>query len=348
MLALLWLVKSLKREVKEDVGAVKDDVRRLERAVTARARSVAFSSVSQTQAAQLLQAAQLTLVNGVEDELVRCRTRRGARARPSAVVSDFVWPKGVLEAAGTPAALEHMRASLQLLGVTFGPGGYSLLDLHTRCNSLSLCLGSLRFKGGMDGAIVPFGVAPLSAANQARVIFELKTRSASNAGLGDSALAQCIAELLGVNAQVAQVAQVALPCILLLTDGTTCDVLRLRGSLVTRWSGVSLADALAYVAEFLVSESSPDLEPQPGRQPRLDDQTAAALNRLAQLAPMPGGGGLAAAAEQLESLLAAEGVDCDTEEGAARLAALATEVAAQWCHSIEPQELPLHVQHMFA
>ena len=342
MLAILWVLKSLKQVVKEDVGAVKEDLGRLERAVTARARSIAFSSVSQTQAAQLLKAAQLTLVNGEDDELVRGRTRRGARARPSAAVSDFVWPSGVSEAVGIPAALEHTRSSLQRLGVTFGPGGYSLLDLHTRSNSLSLSLGSLRFKGGVDGAIVPYGVAPLSAPNQARVIFELKTRSASDRGLGDSALGQCIAELLGVNAQVVQ------PCLLLLTDGTTCDVLRLRGSVVSRWSGVSLADALAYVAEFLVSESSPDLEPQPGTQPLLDRKTAEALHRLQQFAPTPGGGGLAAAAEQLESLLAAEGVDVDTEEGAARRVALATEVALHWRHAIEPQELPLHVQHLFA
>jgi hypothetical protein len=53
------------------------------------------------------------------------------------------------------------------------------------------------------------------------------------------------------------------------------------------------------------------------------------------------------ARQQLESLLAAEGVDVDTEEGAARRVALATEVALHWRHAIEPQELPLHVQHLF-
>jgi hypothetical protein len=61
-----------------------------------------------------------------------------------------------------------------------------------------------------------------------------------------------------------------------------------------------------------------------------------------------GGHALAAAAEQLESLQAAEGVDVDMEDGAARRVALATEVAAQWHHALEPQELPLHIRHLFA
>ena len=322
---------SLEECIKQLRVARKEDVSQLEQALIAHARSVAFSSVSKTQAEQLLKAAQLTLVKGEDDELVRSRTRRGARARPSAAVSNFVWPRGVSEAVSKPAALEHIRFSLQLLGVTFGCGGYSMLDLHTRYDSLTLCLGSLRFKGGVDGAVVPYRVAPLSAPYQARVIFQLKACSTSDPGLGDSTLGQCIAQLLGVNAQVAHK-----PCLLLLTDGTMCNVLRLRGSEVSRWSGVSLADALAYVAMFLISESSPDLKPEPGAQPQLDRKTAEALQRLRQLATTPGGDGfVAAAAEQLESLLAAEGVDVDTEEGAARRVALAKEVAADWLHAIE-------------
>ena len=313
----------------------KQDVARVEAAVRARARSVAFSSVSQTCAVQLMLAAKLTLVDGDDAELARARARHPDR------VDAFVWPARASEAEGTPEALKHIRKNLQMLGVPFGAGGYTLLDMHTRTSSLALCVGSMRFTGGVDGAIVPFSVAPLSAPNHARVVIELKRRSARAEGLGDSAVGQCLAELLGVNAQAAY------PCILLLTDGAVCDVLRLRGELVARWQSVTLAEALAYVADFLLSESSPALKPPPGARPRVDPVTAATLQRLQQLAPAPGGGALAAAAEQLESLLAAEGVDVDTEEGAARRDALAAELAAHWRHAVEPRELPQDISHLF-
>jgi hypothetical protein len=319
-------------------------VKRLEQllASVSEKKSVAFSSVGQSQAADLLRATQLTLLNGRDNEL------RAARARRTAAVPNFVWPPATPEADGTPAALEHMRTRLEQLGVTFGWGGYAMVDTHHRNTSLKFNVGTMLFKGGMDGAIVPYDVAPLSAARHARVVFELKTRSADEKDLGDSAIGQCIAELLGVNAQAVY------PCILILTDGTVCDVLRLRGASVTRWAGVPLGDALAYVADFLMSESSPIATEEPVEpRARGDAATAATLQKLHGLLPKAGAA-LAAAAEQFESLLGADDDDDDecagaeTEAGAARRVALATQLAAQWCHALEPQELPQHVRHLFA
>jgi hypothetical protein len=347
-LAIIMFMLGVKQALEVNLQGMKQDMKhdleRLEHAmVSVRPRSVAFSAVSQTHAAQLLRAAQLTLVNGDAAEL------RATRARRTASVPNFVWPARTSEAAGTPAALQHIQTCLQQLGVTFGCGGYSMLDMHTRNKSLAFAVGGVLFKGGVDGAIVPFSVAPLSAPNHARVVLELKTRAARpDEDLGDSAVGQCIAELVGVNAQV-----VALPCIVLLTDGTVCDLLRIRGTLVTRWAGVPLADALAYVAEFLMSESSPAiLESHADGEPLLDAATLHTLQRLQQFTPVTGGA-LAAAAEQLESLLGVEeGDDADAADtqafAAQRRSALAAELASQWRHALEPQELPQHVAHLFA
>ncbi len=326
---------SAQKQVAAAVGAVKQDVSRLEQAVAARKRAVPLSGVSQTEAQSLLAGTQLTLLVGELGELQAARGRRCVALPP------FVWDPNAGEAAGTPAALQHLQAGLQQLGVRFGRGGYSLLDMHTRNTSLSFCVGDKLFTGGVDGVVVPYSVAPLSAVRHARVVVELETRKNAGVELGDRAIGQCIAELIGVSTHAVH------PCLLLLTDGTSCDVLRLRGAFITRWAGVSLADALAYVADFLTQHSSSTAcEFTEGDAERLEPHTARTMQRLRQLCTPPGA--LPGLAEQLESLAAADGVDEGTEDGHARRAALATELVGQWRHAMEPHELPQHIQHLFA
>ena len=332
IVAVLWSALLLK--LLQAVSALTRGFQRLEENLSSRGRTVQFSSVTQTKALDLMRAVQLTLVEGDLEEL---RAARPAR-RTAAGALTFAWSTS--EAAGTPAALEFIRTQLQQLGVRFGRGGFTMLDMHACGIPLELRVGGMRFKGGIDGAIVPFSVATLSAANHTRVAIELKARSHEDADLGDRAVGQCIAELLSVNAQT------TCPSVLLLTDGTTADVLRIQGVVVTRWAGMPLAEALAYVAQFLKTETSSSIVVQPG-EVHVDPATAHTLRRLQELVPVPGAA-LAAAAEQLDALLAAEDdADVGPEEAAARREALATELGAQWRHVLEPHELPRHVQHMF-
>ena len=301
----------------------------------ARATRVSFSAVSQTEAEELLYGTQLNLVVGEPEELLAARDRRAVVLQP------FTWDVRAGEAAGTPSALKHLQESLRRLGVTFGPGGYDLLDVHSRNTSLSFNVGDKVFTGGVDGVIVPHNIAPLSAIRNARAVIELKMPKRGGAPLGDTAIGQCLAELIGVSSRAVH------PCLLLLTDGATCDVLRLRGSLVKRWAGVPLTDALHYVARVLKHESSAALEFADKDAEQLEPQTARTLWRLRQQCKPPGA--LPGLMAQLDSLAAAEGLDVDdTENGCARRVTLATELVSTWRHALEPDELPQHVQHLFA
>ena len=226
-------------------------------------RTIAFSSVSQTAAARLLQDVKLKLVDGERDEL------RSSRVP----VAAFSWGS-LSEASGTPKALAHLLAALVSLGVPFGPGGYALLDVHARQSMYALRIENLLFAGGAGALIVPHGIAPLSAPSEARVVVELKKLRNP---LGDSALGQSLTELLAANGASSH------PCLVLLTDGTACDVLRLSAGKVTRWAGRSLAEALTYVADYLLHECSPAQFFTPGEVPCFSAELGSTRARLAEL-----------------------------------------------------------------
>ena len=255
-------------------------------------------------------------------------------------VAPWVWQRGVPEPQGAPALLAHLQLSLASLGVTWGRGGYDLLDVHGERALFSFQVGDIRYVGGADGLVVPHNTAPETARRQARVVIELKRPCAE--GL-DNALAQALAELVAANGASAH------PCLLLLTDGTECDIFRLGCDCVTRWPRRSLAEGLTYIARALAAAS-------PARVPRSegvrcdDPQLARTLARLHDFADVcKPGGALAAMAEQLEGLLAAEELPCagGSEAERERVLALACELAAQWRPTLEQAELPRHIQHMF-
>ena len=234
-------------------------------------RTVAFSGVSETAAARLLRDAKLQLVDGEDGELRTVRLQ----------VAAFAWGS-LSEADGTPQALAHLRAALGSLGVHFGPGGYALLDMHARQSIYALRVENTVFTGGADALIVPHGIAPLSAPSEARVVVELKKLRKP---LGDSALGQSLTELLASNGASSH------PCLVLLTDGTTCDVLRLTAGTVTRWAGRSLAEAATYVADYLLHECTSARRFAPEEVPCFTSELGSTRARLAELTDCSGGPG---------------------------------------------------------
>ena len=177
----------------------------------------ALSSLSRTAACTLLDGALLDLVVGESDEL----------REVDGPVATWEWPTGLSEAQGTPALLAHLQLSLASLGVKWGRGGYDLLDVHGERWLFAFQLGGIRYVGGTDGLVVPHNTALETARRQARVVIEVK-RPSADGGL-DSSLAQAVAELVAASGASAH------ECILLLTDGSECDVFRLGCDSVTRW-----------------------------------------------------------------------------------------------------------------
>lgn len=291
----------------------------------------ALSSLSRTAARTLLDGALLDLVLGESDEL----------REVDGPVAPWVWPRALSEPQGTPALLAHLQLSLASLGVKWGRGGYDLLDVHSERLLFALQVGGVRYVGGADGLVVPHNTALETARRQARVVVELKRRSGEG-GL-ESSLAQAVAELVAASGASAH------ECILLLTDGTECDVFRLGCDCVTRWRRRSLAEGLTYVARALNTSSASRVPRSEGVR-CTDPALARTLARLHDLvdACAPGGA-VEAMAEQLEGLLAAEGLPCEGGSAAERdrVLALANELAAQWRPAMEEAELPRSIQHMY-
>lgn len=311
------------------VAVIRADIRAALRAERG-GQKVAFSSVSQTAAARLLQDVKLKLVDGDCDEL------RSSRVP----VAAFSWGS-LSEASGTPKALAHLLAALVRLGVPFGPGGYALLDVHARQSIYALRVENVLFSGGAAALIVPHGIAPLSSPSEARVVVELKKRR--KPPLGDSALGESLTELLAANGASSH------PCLVLLTDGTACDVLCLSAGKVTRWAGRSLAEALTYVADYLLHECTPAQFFALGEVPCFSAELGSTRARLAELVESAAPRGLAALAEQLDTLLVAEDADWrGSDAQQARAAALSAALVSQWRPALESAELPQHIQHMFA
>lgn len=291
----------------------------------------ALSSLSRTAARALLDGALLDMLLGEEDEL----------RDVDAAVAPWVWPRGVSETQGTPDLLAHLKLSLERLGVKWGRGGYSLLDLHNESSLYAFQVGDVRYVGGIDGLIVPHSIAPETAKRQARVVIELKRRSAE--GLG-SALAQAVAELMAASGASAH------PCLLFLTDGSECDVFRLGSDSITHWPHRTLAEGLTYLARTLNASEPSRVHHSEGlrcEDPALK-RTIARLHGFAdEAAP---GGAVEAIAEQVAGALAAEGLPCcgGSEAERTRVLDLVQEFCEQWQPTLEAAELPKFVRHIYS
>jgi hypothetical protein len=293
-------------------------------------RTVAFSSVSETTAGRLLRDAKVKMVRG------------GALRKPRISISPFLWGS-LSETAGTAPALAHLQSELSRLGVPFRVGGYELLDFHTRQSVYRFVSGDEVYVGGVDAVIVPYSVMPVSAPSEARVVVELKKAKAAQS-LGDAFLGQSVAELLAANGLSSH------PCLLLLTDGAMCDVLRLEGDTVLRWADVELAVGLGYVADYLCTQCTPSISFSPGEVPCDTASLASTRSRLAEMVDAAKPGVLAACVEQLDGLLAAEQLPSTgwTQEERRRVVEIATEVGRHWRPALEAAgELPQEVQRMF-
>ena len=180
------------RSLSGDVRALRESV-----AGGGTLRSVRFSAVSSVMLVTLLSKLHLCLYHGELSEL-------NVRRRGSTTVVPFPWTHAT-ENAGLPHILAHIKEQLTRLGVLMGMrGGFDLLDVHSAQALLSFTVAGVRYGGGVDAVIVPHNVAPESAAQQSRVVFDIKRRSPdpSERGLRRH-YGQSMAELIGASVRSA-------------------------------------------------------------------------------------------------------------------------------------------------
>ena len=84
--------------------------------------------------------------------------------------------------------------------------------VHKMQTMLSFTVAGVRYSGGADAAIVPHNVALESAAQQARVLFEIKRRKEVRPDLSEH-FGQSVTELIGTSVRSVY------PCLHVLTDG---------------------------------------------------------------------------------------------------------------------------------
>ena len=95
-------------------------------------------------------------------------------------VDTFDFSQFVDENAGTPSFVEYHHKQLQACGVRMGRSGYKVLDLH-KTPMYHVEIGSKRYRGGVDGGVVPYAIQAASAAKVLRIGFEHKQSTADNA-----------------------------------------------------------------------------------------------------------------------------------------------------------------------
>ena len=296
--------------------------------IASKAPVVTFSSLSSDGVAILLSELGLTLMRGMESDL------SGLPAPGNTSTVDcFTWTPYPTEDSGTVPALKHLKAQLRRLGVVFGSGGYDIVDLHAYQALLSFTVSGVRYTGGVDGIIVPHRVMPQSAVQQARVLIKLKSINLSNH------LAQSIAEFIGASVRCAHL------CLYLLTDGTTCNVMRICGNVVTCWEAVPLKKALLEVTKFLCTPSAPRVDWGLEDLASADPATAATLARLREATAERDVA--AELEEQFDGL--ADALPNDTAGAAqVRRLQLAEQLVTQWQHELRQQDLPLHIHELYS
>ena len=97
-------------------------------------------------------------------------------AEPAAnAEADKVFPfeRYANENAAASAFVEYHKNHLLLYGIKLGRGGYAIYDLHTQ-RSLTIHHQGKTFHGGVDAAVVPYGVATSTSYKVMRIIFEHK------------------------------------------------------------------------------------------------------------------------------------------------------------------------------
>jgi hypothetical protein len=171
------------------------------------------------------------------------------------------------EEADVPRASQHLQDQLTRFGVHFGRGGYKLYDVHARKQILNVedrKTGNL--KGGTDLIIGPYGLHLLGVVQQSCVAVELKTEKAvTDAGGLGSFTSQATLELIASNYYSNQMTVVLLTD--LCTAATIFTLSRKPNSEnmnVKAYENLSVSQALAYIADHLLSACVPDVHYQLG------------------------------------------------------------------------------------
>lgn len=174
----------------------------------------------------------------MEYEIVLCEEEDSVKVSG---VQDFEW-SGRSETEATPDFLDHIAGALRVSGVNMGRGGYKILDKHSCNKEFTLYAGSTQYRGGIDGWIVPYNIADVSAGWQIRAGIELKTKKKNL----DAMLPQATLEYLAATAYSRH------PVALMLTNGAECKFLRPIGDRkVAQASYSTLAGGIGALSRYL-------------------------------------------------------------------------------------------------
>jgi hypothetical protein len=227
-----------------------------------RPRSVPFSDVSERQARQVYRQLNIPLVDGND-------------LYPITLPSNSFVHCGSFDMASYPNEDEasepflfFIQSSLSKQGTKFGPGGFKMLDLHKQPNLYQLTFEDRVYRGGLDGAIVPFGVSAIMPEGQLRCAIEVKLSSkhkaeykqrhgkqaegaAADLSFTGTVQGQALLEALAacIYAEYPSV-------LLLLSSFDHNSVIEWRSGRVTLWQGISFDEAMYKVDGFLKSCSA--------------------------------------------------------------------------------------------
>ncbi|KAK9824895.1 hypothetical protein WJX74_004024 [Apatococcus lobatus] len=184
------------------------------------------------------------------------------------VIQPFTYEKYATEDLGTPDFVAYHQKQLQLLGVTFGQGGFKVMDLHGE-KKYQLQHGNVLYKGGVDAGVVPYTKGQASALQLLRTLFQHRQSTAAKQAYRDShpelvgkdakdpgslqsgsGRPQAICALLAAHV-VTQV-----PMLADLTDGTVHHLLLMNGGELITYSSCRPLQAYYKIAQWLNSLGS--------------------------------------------------------------------------------------------
>jgi hypothetical protein len=162
------------------------------------------------------------------------------------------------ERSATPPFLDFIKKGLSTNGVTFGRGGFSLVDVHGM-PLYQLPVGDILFEGGLDGAIVPFAVSRLAPTKQVRAVIQVlhpdkhkslykENKSNEEDEIDGTVMGQAIIEVLAAHVFAEY------PSLMLLVSSfDTNIILLLEGDKLTIWEELSFDQAMFKLAGYLIT-----------------------------------------------------------------------------------------------
>lgn len=218
--------------------------------------SYPFSKVGEEAAASIYADLGITIIDGNEleplsNEVLDCGSfDMSAYANKEDATSDF---------------LQHISKSLQKNGVRMGcRDGFKVEDIHGQSRLYRLKVQGKLYVGGLDGVILPYGVAKASASSQFRAGIELKhsevhkARFKERMGKGPCSGSERHIQFTGsvqgqalVETMAAAVYAEYPEAMLLQSSFDHNAILLLSKGTVTMWQPVSFNAAMAKMGQFL-------------------------------------------------------------------------------------------------